>query len=141
WLFVLDDFDCELRAIGPGEIRLVLEPGRDRPVAALAPIAQLVEFEQLRGKRKAAGVPLALFAVDPDPQLGLLSHGDDLASGPEEGQGPSLCPTSGLPPTGPNAPQQWVRRQRNTFLPEFHPAEQKYFDRGGTRDGLPRSAV
>src|SRR5262249_49335869 len=53
-------------------------------------------------------VPLALFPVDPDPQLGFLSHGGDLTSGiggPEEGQGHHCAPPRRPSQPRLNAPQ------------------------------------
>ena len=62
----LDDFNSKLRAIGLREPHLGFERWRHSSVAALAPVAEFVELEQFRRKRKAAGVALAALAIDFD---------------------------------------------------------------------------
>jgi len=71
----LDVLDGELGAVRFGEIGLVLQPRRHRSVALLAGVAVLVEFEQLRRKRLAAVVALALVGIDADLERAGICHG------------------------------------------------------------------
>src|SRR5262249_19172266 len=60
----LGDFDCDLGAVGLGEVGLVLEAGRHGAVADLVGIAVFVEVEQFGCQRFAAGMTLALVLID-----------------------------------------------------------------------------
>src|SRR5437762_1533547 len=66
---LFDDIDRELGAVRLREPGLVFKSRRHGAVADLVRIAELVELEQFRGQRFAAGVALTLLGVDPNFQL------------------------------------------------------------------------
>src|SRR5882757_2426836 len=74
--------DRELRAIGLGQPRLVLQPRGHRAVADLMRIAELVEVEQFRRQRFAAGMSLALVLIDAQFQVGGFRHQTKLPVSP-----------------------------------------------------------
>lgn len=62
-------FDRELRAVGDGEARPVLELGWHDAAAEHRGVAVVVDFEQLGRECVATGMSLALLRVDGDPHL------------------------------------------------------------------------
>jgi len=93
---LLDDLDGEFRTVGLSKVGLGLESGRHGPVATFAAIAHFVEFEQLGRERKAAGVALALLAIDPNLEPGFLDHGRHLPVAAHWYGRLPLCPTAGM---------------------------------------------